>query len=61
MAIHILFGSEFNKPDLERGSLIAFNTCRKINIYHKIMVNISDFHPRCYGKRNIETLHFYFK
>ena len=41
----ILFCSEFNKPDLERGYLIAFNKCRMINIYHKIMVNITNIIP----------------
>lgn len=41
----ILFCSEFNKPDLKRGYLIAFNRCRMINIYHKIMVNITNIIP----------------
>ena len=41
----ILFCSEFNKPDLERGYLIVFNKCRMINIYHKTMVNITNIIP----------------
>ena len=41
----ILFCSEFNKPDLERGYLIVFNKCRIINIYHKTMVNITNIIP----------------
>lgn len=48
----ILFCSEFNKPDLERGYLIAFNKCRMINIYHKIMVNITNIIPNVNENEN---------